>query len=92
MFTRAGEASSDANGLDATAIGPKVRLGLADLGWLGSSSSLGSWCATSKGGDREGENSRRGKIGSTLEVSGVGEPGRVIGYGGGVVDNALGLG
>ena len=43
-------------------------------------------------GDRVGEKSAGGYIGSTFDVSENGEPGRVAIEGGGVVDLARGLG
>lgn len=85
MLARTGEVSSDRGGLQSfTFILSGRDWRLSALVWCGRFFSCG--------GDREGENSGAGKIGSTLEVSGAGDPRRANGKGGGVVESALGLG
>lgn len=54
-------------------------------------SGSGRWVRDGSDGDRAGENSGGGNMGSTLEVNENGDPGRVDEYGGGVADNARGL-
>lgn len=91
MFIRVGDASRDRIRLESEALWTLGRDRMSRE--RGITARFGRLVSEdSGGGERSGENSGGGYIGSIVDVNGTGDPGRVEKYGGGVVDVARGLG